>query len=77
MDYKVNVFRDGTTEWSLHGKLHREDGPAYISSLGYVEWYLNGVKLTELEHFKQSPYYQSLPAEEQIYILLSISDQRI
>jgi hypothetical protein len=33
----------------LHGKLHREDGPAveYVNST--KEWYLNGVELTEQE----------------------------
>ena len=28
--------------WYKNGNLHREDGPAYIDSSGYEEWWLNG-----------------------------------
>ena len=35
----VNEY--GTKEWLLHGKLHREDGPAYVHANGYKEWFLN------------------------------------
>ena len=32
----------GNKEWKVNGKLHREDGPAYESSLGCKCWYRNG-----------------------------------
>jgi len=33
---------DGTKEWWLNGKRHREDGPAYEGADGTKEWWLNG-----------------------------------
>ena len=33
---------NGTKEWRLNGKLHREDGPAVENAYGYKEWLLNG-----------------------------------
>jgi len=40
----------GIIEWSSgikgsykNGKLHKEDGPAYIGKNGYKEWNLNGI----------------------------------
>lgn len=38
----MTIFSDGTQEWYLNGKLHREDGPACIWPDGYQEWWLNG-----------------------------------
>ena len=38
------------TEWTLNGKLHREDGPACEWADGYKAWYLNGKELTEKEY---------------------------
>jgi len=40
--YKVRVYDDGTKEWYLNGKLHREDGPAIEGVDGSKEWFLNG-----------------------------------
>ena len=40
--YKVKVYSDGTKQWYLNGKLHREDKPAYEGSSGTKEWWLNG-----------------------------------
>jgi len=34
--------KDGSRWWYKNGNLHREDGPAYIDSSGYEEWWLNG-----------------------------------
>ena len=34
---------DGTQEWRLDGKLHREDGPAYIDKDGSTKWFKNGI----------------------------------
>jgi len=38
-----SVLDDGTIEWRLDGKLHREDGPAYIDKDGSTKWFLNGI----------------------------------
>jgi hypothetical protein len=37
-------------DWSLKGKLHREDGPAYESKTS-KEWYLHGKKISEEERY--------------------------
>jgi hypothetical protein len=42
IEYKVKVYEDGSKEWYLNGKLHREDGPAREYSDGNKVWYLNG-----------------------------------
>jgi len=49
-EYTVKVLEDGSKCWYLHGKLHREDGPAIEWSDGGKEWYLHGNHLTEEEH---------------------------
>ena len=41
-EYTVEVWSDGTKEWYLNGKLHREDGPAIEYADGSKEWWLNG-----------------------------------
>ena len=51
--YEVKVYSDGTKEWYLNGKLHREDGPAIERSNGTKQWYLNG-KL----HREDGPAYE-------------------
>ena len=40
--YEVRVYTNGTKEWYLNGKLHREDGPAVECTVGTKSWYLNG-----------------------------------
>ena len=42
IEYKVKVWANGTKEWYLNGKLHREDGPAYEGTNGTKYWCLNG-----------------------------------
>ena len=37
----------GTKEWTLNGKFHREDGPAYIGATGTKVWCLNGKRHRE------------------------------
>ena len=39
---KLIKYEDGRQEWRLNGKLHREDGPAFVSADGTQKWYLNG-----------------------------------
>ena len=38
---RCEVDEWGTKEWLLHGKYHREDGPAIETKGGYRGWYLN------------------------------------
>ena len=40
---------DGTKEWYLNGKRHREDGPAIECSNGVKFWYVNNKELSEKE----------------------------
>lgn len=40
--YSVTKDEEGTIEWYVNGKLHREDGPAYETACGIQEWYQNG-----------------------------------
>jgi hypothetical protein len=39
---KMKVLPDGSKEWLLRGKLHREDGPAREDADGTKNWCLNG-----------------------------------
>ena len=39
---ECTIYPDGTKEWWLNGKFHREDGPAIENSNGSKEWWLNG-----------------------------------
>ena len=36
--------------WYKEGRLHREDGPAIIGDGGRLEWWINGLKLTEEQY---------------------------
>lgn len=53
----------GNQYWEVKGKLHREDGPAYIGTDGYTEWYQNG-KL----HREGGPVICRLNGREEWYI---------
>ena len=50
IEYTVKVWDNGDKYWYLHGKLHREDGPAYEGASGFKYWYLNDEEVTEEEH---------------------------
>jgi hypothetical protein len=39
---ECKTLPDGTKNWLLNGKLHREDGPAVEWFNGIKQWYLNG-----------------------------------
>ena len=41
IEYTVKVWDNGDKYWYLHGKLHREDGPAYEGANGDKSWFLN------------------------------------
>jgi hypothetical protein len=45
--YEVKVYDNGSKEWFLNGKRHREDGPAVEYTDGAKYWYLNGTEYTE------------------------------
>ena len=62
--YEVIVYENGTKEWYLNGKLHREDGPAIEYPSGNKLWWLNHVKYTEEEfNRKMSPAIEMTVAE--------------
>lgn len=42
IEYTVKVHDNGTIEWYLNEKYHREDGPAVEYANGDKEWWLNG-----------------------------------
>ena len=42
-------YPDGAHYWYLNGRLHREDGPALISSSGKKYWYLHGKRYEPVE----------------------------
>ena len=35
--------------WRKNGKIHRPDGPAVVNRDGTVEYWINGIELTEYE----------------------------
>jgi hypothetical protein len=41
IQYQVRVYPNGTKEWYLNGRRHRDDGPAVEYSDGTKYWYLN------------------------------------
>ena len=45
-------WANGSKQWFLNGKLHREDGPAIEHANGIKEWYLNDKQLSEKEFNK-------------------------
>ena len=44
----LETFANGSKEWRLNGKRHREDGPAIENANGSKEWWQNG-KLHRLD----------------------------
>jgi len=46
----LSILPDGTEEWWLDGKLHREDGPAIINANGRQEWWLDGEQVDPVVH---------------------------
>lgn len=41
------VGKDGTKNWHINGRYHREDGPAIECANGDTEWYRNGLRHRE------------------------------
>ena len=46
MKSECKIYPDGSQNWLLNGKLHREDGPAEIYPDGTQIWFLNGIDIT-------------------------------
>lgn len=42
MKPECKEYPDGSKEWHLNNKLHREDGPAIEYSNGIKEWWVDG-----------------------------------
>ena len=62
--YEVRVYENGTKEWYLNGKRHREDGPAVEWASGTNHWFLNGEIYREEEfNRKMSPTVEMTMAE--------------
>lgn len=38
----VTTYADGMQRWMLHGRAHRDDGPAVTRPTGYEEWCRHG-----------------------------------
>ena len=53
-EYKFKVYNDGTKEWFLNGKYHREDGPAIEYTNGTKFWYLNDQEYSEEDFRKKT-----------------------
>ena len=47
IEYTVKVKNNGSKDWYLDGKRHREDGPAIEGGDGYKAWYLEGKRHRE------------------------------
>ena len=60
---KCKVDKDGNKGWYLHGKLHREDGPAYEWVSGAKEWWLHGKR-----HREDGPAYEYLNGQKGWYL---------
>jgi len=42
-------WKNGNKFWYVNEKLHREDGPAIITSDGYQAWFINGNAISDAE----------------------------
>lgn len=49
-----------------NGHVHREDGPAYITTKGYVKYCLHGVEYDFDEWIKRTP----IPDEDKVLLIL-------
>ena len=76
IEYTVKVNDNGTREWYLNGKLHREDGPAIEYTNGDKCWYLNGKR-----HRKDGPAIEYANGETRYWIngnhIESLDDKNI
>lgn len=61
------ILINGEKHWTRNGKLHREDGPAFIDADGNKEWHLSGKKY-KLKHWNKITNYYS--DEELVELIL-------
>jgi len=59
-------YRDGTKDWIVNDKYHREDGPAIEWIDGSKYWYINDIVYSFEEWLKITP----LSNEEKIFLRL-------
>ncbi len=64
IEYTVKVYDNGTKEWFLNGKYHREDGPAIENSNGSKLWYLDGSYYSEQEFLEKTKPTKELTVAE-------------
>jgi len=60
---ECKILPDGTKEWYLNGKRHREGGPAIEWSDGTKVWYLNGKP-----HREDGPAYEYPDGSKEWYL---------
>ena len=61
--YEIHVYTDGSKEWYIDGKLHREDGPAVERANGSKYWYIDGKK-----HREDGPAIEYADGSKEWYI---------
>lgn len=44
----------GAHTFTLHGRLHRTDGPAIMYHDGSQSWYIRGIYIESFDHFQQA-----------------------
>tara|TARA_R100001086_G_scaffold224634_1_gene142667 strand:- start:110 stop:352 length:243 start_codon:yes stop_codon:yes gene_type:complete len=64
LEYTVKVWTNGTKQWWINGKRHREDGPAVDWSDGTKQWWINGEQVTEEEHRRLTSGTRELTVEQ-------------
>ena len=63
---------NGTKEWLLNGKRHREDGPAYVEICDYdpdaycEDYFFHGVKAKSLEQLQDPVWRKKVILETKI-----------
>ena len=60
---ECKISSNGTKEWFLNGKLHREDGPAVEYADGDKHWYLN-----DLRHREDGPAIEYADGNKDWYL---------
>ena len=67
------IHSSGTKIWFIHGKIHRENGPALMTSLGEIWYYqgmihrLNGPAIINKENNNQSYYIYDIEYSKKYY----------
>lgn len=59
-------FPDGTLLWIKKGNIHRDDGPAIIRPGEFIEWYIDGIKMSKEE------WWNALSEEMKLKVLFTI-----